>query len=263
MGLVEQSIDGGTVTLTLNRPDKRNALNEALVADLTAAVERVSKLTEVRVIVLTGAGKSFCAGADLKQLEEMRGQSAEENLEDSGRLADLFLTIARSEVPLIARVNGDALGGGAGLVVSCDWAFMVPEGVIGFPEVRLGFVPAVVLPFLVRQVGCSTARDLVLRGRRLSAAEAEATGLIFREAAADRIDDEVRALTREIARETSRTAVALSRRLLQEAGRLPLEEAVDRAVIANAFARGTADFETGLSAFLSGESPSWQSSRDD
>jgi methylglutaconyl-CoA hydratase len=257
MALVEESIDDGTATLTLNRPEKRNALNADLVAALTDAINRVSSRSGVCVLVLTGVGKSFCAGADLKQLEEMREQSAEENLRDSRRLADLFLAIGRSEKPSIARVNGDALGGGAGLVVSCDWAFMVDEGDIGFPEVRLGFVPAIVLPFLVRQVGEATARDLALRGRRLTAAQARAAGLIHAAVSTDELDRAVQSLADEIVHATSRSAVAGTRRLLHRIPQMSFEEAIDLVVTTNAFARTTQDFQTGISAFLAGESPSW------
>ncbi len=263
MALVKKSIDGGTVTLTLNRSDQRNALNGALIRELTASVEDMENSPRARVIVITGAGESFCAGADLKRLEQMRGQSAEKNLEDSQQLANLFLTMARSELPLIARVNGDALGGGAGLVVACDWAFADEHVSIGFPEVRLGFVPAIVLPFLVRRIGEASARDLVLRGRRVTGIEAEEIGLVSRAVDARKLDDAVQSVAAEIAGETSRSAVGLTRRLVGRVSALPLEEAIDLAVLTNAFARGTDDLEAGLSAFLSGDQPPWRSSDDE
>lgn len=263
MAVVEQSIDGRRAILTLNRPGQRNALNEMLVGKLTAALEEMAVSSEARVIVLTGAGESFCAGADLKQLEQMRGQSAEENLQDSRQLADLFLTMARLELPLIARVNGDALGGGAGLVAACDWAFIDADASIGFPEVRIGFVPAIVLPFLIRRVGEAAARDLVLRGRRLKGSQAEEMGLVSRAVATEALDEVVQGVAGEIARETSRTAVALTRRLLGRMSGMSLEQAVDLGIAANAFARGTDDLEAGLSAFLLGESPPWRTPDED
>ena len=262
MALIEQSGER-TVTLTLNRPEKRNALSGALVRELTSAVEEAAAREDTRAIVLTGAGQSFCAGADLEELEAMRTQSSEENLEDSRRLAQLFLTIARSDVPVVARVNGDALGGGAGLVTACDWAFIDREASIGFPEVRLGFVPAIVLPFLVRRVGDASARDLVLRGRRLRGREAEAIGLVSRAVEPARLDEALQAVSDEVSSETSRSAVALTRHLLNRVSPMPLEEAVDAAVMTNAFARGTGDLEAGLAAFLSGESPPWRTERPD
>lgn len=256
---MQYSVSERVATLTLDRPEKRNVLNRKLILELLEALERAAQDEAVRVLVLTGAGASFSAGADLKGLQELQHTGPMENLEDSRRLARLLQSIYLHEKPVIAKINGHALGGGCGLALACDWAIAADEAKLGFPEVRIGFVPAIVSTFLVRKIGESAARDLLLRGRRIDAKEARRIGLVSQVAAPDKLDDVVAALAGELAHETSASAVALTKRLLGTLPGMALEEALDHAAMVNAFARGTEDCQAGIKAFLEKTDPPWRS----
>jgi len=243
--------DAGPVRwVTLNRPDKRNALSAELIKALKAALKDPG---QARLIAITGAGPTFSAGADLSALQKMRSATREEHLADARSLAELFLLVADNPLPVVAAVNGHALGGGAGLVAACDFAFAVPTARIGFTEVRLGFVPAIVLNFLLRAVPERVARDLCLTGRQLEAAEAAAIGL-WR--VADDLEAPVRALGDEIAR-CGPGAVAHTKRLFLALGHLPLADGLEKACEENADARMSPDFREGVAAFLEKRKPGW------
>lgn len=243
--------DAGPVRwLTLNRPDKRNAFSAELVAGLKAALADPGA---ARLLAITGAGTAFSAGADLAALQKMRNATREEHLADARSLAELFRMIAEHPLPVVAAVNGHALGGGAGLVAACDFAFAVPAARIGFTEVRLGFVPAIVLNFLLRAVPERVARDLCLTGRQLTAAEAASMGLVR---ASDDLEASVRALGDEIA-QTGPGAVAHTKRLFLALGHLPLAEGLAKACEENADARMSPDFREGVGAFLEKRKPNW------
>ncbi len=260
MELVQTHIEQPIATLTLNRPDKRNALSGALVTELSQALAAVAERDEVRVVVLTGAGKVFSAGADLAELSRLQEATAEENLADSERLAALFRQIACYPKPLIAKVNGHAIAGGCGLAVACDFAIATAGSKLGFTEVRIGFVPAIVATFVLRRVGETVARDLLLRGRLIEAEEAVRLGLIHQAVPADVLDATVQALAHELATETSPSAVALTRRLLADLPGLSLDAALAYATRVNALARGTADCKAGIRAFLEKQDPPWRQS---
>src|SRR5579864_6153474 len=166
-----------TATITLNRPDKRNSINTQMIADLQSALDAV-EITHARVVILTGAGKSFCAGMDLSMLQAIATQSPSENQEDSRRMAKMFRRIWSYSKPLIAAVNGHALAGGCGIATLCDFTLAVPEAKFGYTEVKIGFLPAIVSVFLTRQIGDKQARNLLLTGRLVDAAEALSLGLI-------------------------------------------------------------------------------------
>src|SRR5579864_5607752 len=166
-----------TATITLNRPDKRNSINTQMIADLQSALDAV-EITHARVVILTGAGKSFCAGMDLSMLQAIATQSPSENMEDSRRMAKMFRRIWSFSKPLIAAVNGAALAGGCGIATLCDFTLAVPEAKFGYTEVKIGFLPAIVSVFLTRQIGDKQARNLLLTGRLVDAAEALSLGLI-------------------------------------------------------------------------------------
>src|SRR5579864_2089326 len=166
-----------TATITLNRPDKRNSINTQMIADLQSALDAV-EITHARVVILTGAGKSFCAGMDLSMLQAIATQSPSENQEDSRRMAKMFRRIWSYSKPLIAAVNGHALAGGCGIATLCDFTIAVPEAKFGYTEVKIGFLPAIVSVFLTRQIGDKQARNLLLTGRLVDAAEALSLGLI-------------------------------------------------------------------------------------
>src|ERR1044071_4090313 len=174
---IQLANDGGIATITLNRPEKRNAISFELIDDLLRAFDEVAK-SDTIVLILTGAGKAFCSGLDLDNLKALLGKSPQENLKDSETMVRLFRTLYEFPKVTIAAVNGAAIAGGTGLALLCDFTLAVPEAKFGYTEVRIGFVPAIVSTFLLRQVGEKYARDLLLTGRLFDAAEAARMGLI-------------------------------------------------------------------------------------
>ncbi len=259
--LLRQDMDGPVATLTLNRPDKRNALNEELVAALRRALADLANDDHVRAIVLTGAGSVFSAGADLAALQDLQTASPLANQDDSAHLAGLFEAVYRHPKPIIAKVNGHAIAGGCGLAAVCDLSIAAKPAKLGFTEVRIGFVPAIVSVFIVRKVGEAAARDLLLRGRLIDAPAAVGMGLITRTVSPAELDPTVAALADELATETSGSAVRLTKQLLADLPGMGLQEALDHAVMMNAFARSTNDCQAGISAFLDNTDPPWKSAR--
>jgi methylglutaconyl-CoA hydratase len=255
--LVQSRTHDQVRTLRLNRPEKRNALNADLVTALKDALAE-AKADDTRVIVLTGAGSAFSAGADLADLRAMREASPLENEQDSRHLAELFRQIYRHPKPIIAKVNGHAIGGGCGLAAVCDFSVVSTEATLGFSEVRIGFVPAIVTVFVRRKIGETAARDLLLRGRLVEAEEAVDLGLFTEAVPPDRLEERVSERAEELATETSGTAVALTKRMLAQVPGMGFEEALDYAVQMNAFARGTDDCQAGIDAFLDDTAPPWK-----
>src|SRR5947199_4392059 len=170
-------ISGAVATITLNRPDKRNAISATMMAELQTALDDIEK-SHARVAILTGAGTAFCSGMDLEMLAAIAGQSPAENQEDSRRMAKMFRRIWSFPRPTIAAVNGAALAGVCGIATLCDFTLAVPEARFGYTEVKIGFLPALVSVFLTRQIGDKRARDLLLTGRLVDAAEAKQLGLV-------------------------------------------------------------------------------------
>ncbi|MEM9664283.1 MAG: enoyl-CoA hydratase-related protein [Bacteroidota bacterium] len=257
MSVVLVHTERRVTTLTLNRPDKRNALSAALVSDLLKALEAAAADPDTRVVVLTGAGSVFSAGADLAALEALQTATPMDNLADSQHLAQLFEAIARHPKPIIAKVNGHAIAGGCGLATVCDLAIASEGAKLGFTEVRIGFVPAIVMVFVLRRVGEMAARHLFLRGHLVQADEAARLGLLTQVVSVEALDETVDALAQEIATRTSGSAVALTKRLLLSVPSLGLREGLDAAIHANAFARGTEDCQAGIAAFLHKTRPPW------
>lgn len=242
--------DGGVRTLTLNRPDKRNALNDVLVAALVAALTDAVLSDDVRVILIRGAGADFCAGADLAAMERVAADADPlTNLADAESLGALLITMRRHPKPIVAAVHGHALAGGAGLATACDLVIAREDAVIGYPEVHLGFVPAMVMALLRRAVGEKVAMELVVRGERIGAEEAAALGLINRVLPAQEWDDGVRQYVDELAGRSA-SAVSLSKRLLYGMDGLSFEESIRRGAEVNALARLTPDTREGLRRFL-------------
>ncbi|MFB6280112.1 MAG: enoyl-CoA hydratase/isomerase family protein [Salinibacter sp.] len=259
--LIEVSTTDQVQTVRLDRPDKRNALNSALVSDLKAALEEADARDDLRAIVLTGAGSAFSAGADLSSLKAMREAGPTENQQDSRHLAALFRQIYQHSTPVIAEVNGPAIGGGCGLATVCDFAYAAEGATLGFTEVRIGFVPAIVMVFLRRKLGETRARDLLLRGRLVDAETAVDLGLVTRAVPSDELSAAVEDLAHELARETSGSAVALTKQMLARVPGMGLDEALDYAVQMNAFARGTEDCRAGIDAFLNDDDPPWKAEK--
>lgn len=256
--VVRLEIQDGIATVTLYRPEKRNALNREVIDTLQRFLDNLAENEDVRVIVLTGAGKVFCAGADLADLQNLQSATPEENLSDSHRLARLYERIYFHPKPVIAKVNGHAIAGGCGLAVACDITVSVSDARFGFTEVRIGFVPAIVSVFILRKIRETIARELLLRGNLITADEAFSAGLVSRVVPPEKLDASVDTLAREICTETSGTAVALTKRLLGRISSMGLEEALTYAEEMNAFARLTADCQAGISAFLERRDPPWR-----
>ena len=261
--LIETTTDSQVQTIRLNRPDKRNALNADLVTALKAALEEAEADEDLRTIVLTGAGSAFSAGADLSSLRAMQEAGPMENQQDSWHLAELFQQIYQHPMPVIAKVNGHAIGGGCGLAAVCDFSYAAEGATLGFTEVRIGFVPAIVMVFLRRTLGETQARDLLLRGRLVDATTAAELGLVTRVVPDEELSAAVDDLARELARETSPSAVALTKQMLARVPGMGLDEGLDYAVQMNAFARGTDDCQAGIEAFLNDEDPPWKRSAED
>jgi len=244
------SRDGAVARVTLNRPDKRNALDAATIAGLHAAFAELDGEDDVRVIVLAGAGKDFCAGADLAQLQRIAaGAGALENLRDAEQLGRLLVRMRHCSRPTIAAVRGNAIAGGAGLAGACDIVLASDDAYFGYPEVHLGFVPAMVMALLRRAVGEKVAFELVVRGDRINAAEAYRVGLATKVMPAGSFDDDVAAYAAELATRSA-SAVALTKRLLYGMDGMSFDEALARGVEVNALARSTDDCRAGVRKFL-------------
>lgn len=237
-------------TITLNRADKRNALDDATITGIGIALAELETERDVRVIVLRGDGPDFCAGADLAQLERIAaGADSIENLRDAQQLGDLFVRMRRGTKPIVAAVHGSAIAGGAGLAGACDIVLASDDAVFGYPEVHLGFVPAMVMALLRRAVGEKIAFELVARGDRISAREAHRIGLVNRVFDADDFDIAVDKYVAELALRSA-SAVALTKRLLYGMDGLSFEEAIARGAEVNALARATDDCREGVRRFL-------------
>lgn len=256
--LIRYETAGRAAYVTLNRPDKRNALSAELVEQLQAVLDEASRDAAVRVIVLTGEGTAFSAGADLAALERMQSASALENEADSRQLADLFHQIYLHPKPVIARINGHAIAGGCGLAAVCDLSVAVDTARVGFTEVRIGFVPAIVMVFVLRKIGEAAARHLMLTGELISAHDAERIGLINETVPESKLDERVDELVQAISGQTSASAVRLTKQMMAQVRGMGLGEGLDYAARMNAFARGTDDCRAGIAAFLSRTDPPWK-----
>ncbi len=245
-------------TITLNRPSRRNALDDVSVTELTAAFTMAGRDPAVKVILLRANGPAFCAGADLEYLAKISQFDLEQNREDSLRLANLYRLIHELRKPVIALVDGPALGGGAGLASVCDFIIASKENArFGYPEVRIGFIPAIVSVFLVKRVGEGHARELVLRGATIDAAEALRIGLASIVVPAARITESGDALALELVQKNSPNAMGLCKELLSKFHGMNLPEALDFAANLNAAARMTVECKTGVGAFLRKEKLEW------
>jgi len=252
---VELVFEGGVATLTLNRPDKRNAISFELIDDLVRALDQVAK-SDALVLIVTGAGKAFCSGMDLENLKALLGRTPEQNVADSRVMVQLFRSLYEFPKVTIAAVNGAAIAGGTGLALLCDFTLAVPEAKFGYTEVRIGFVPAIVSTFLLRQVGEKIARDLLLTGRIFDAAEALKMGLINEIVPPEKLLDRARGLAAQLA-ENSPLSLFYTKRLLTEHARAELDSQIEAAIRENAGIRESADFREGIESFLEKRKPKW------
>ncbi len=242
--------DNGTIrVLTLNRPEKRNALNDDLISALKIALREADNEELLRAIVIRGAGKDFCSGADLSSLQKIASASYEENLDDARSLAELFLLLREVKVPVIAAVHGRALAGGCGLATACDLVVATKTARFGYPEVKIGFVPAMVAAILRRNLGEKKSFELLTQGFEYSAEEALNLGLVNRT-----FDDEgFEAAVLEYASaytKVSRSAVELTKKLLYSIDGHNMTDAIEQGVVTNAHARMTEDCQKGIAKFL-------------
>jgi methylglutaconyl-CoA hydratase len=252
---IQLAIDSGVATITLNRPDKRNAISYELIEDLLGALNAIVKSSAL-ILILTGAGKAFCSGMDLDNLKALSGPSPEQSVKDSETMARLFRSLYDFPKPTIAAVNGAAVAGGCGLATLCDFTLAVPEAKFGYTEVRIGFVPAIVSTFLLRQIGEKHARDLLLTGRIIDAEEAHRMGLVNEVVAADRLMPRAQELAAQLM-ENSPASLTSTKRLLSDYARQELDAQIRAAVRENAGIRSTHDFREGVSSFLEKRKPQW------
>jgi methylglutaconyl-CoA hydratase len=243
------SLDSGVLSLTLNRPAKRNALSSELIELLHQELERADLDREVRVVLLRGAGKDFCAGADLEELLASADRSQAENEAAALRLGTLFTRIRELPKPVVAMVHGRALAGGAGLATACDLVLAAATAQLGYPEIQRGFAPAMVTALLRRLVGEKVALDLVLTGRVLTADEALAVGLFSRVIPDADLERETAALATGL-KNSSANALALTKQLFHQLDGRTLSEGVALGARVNALARTTPDFREAIARFL-------------
>jgi len=247
---------GHIAYVTLNRPDKRNAISTVMMAELQTALDEIEK-SHVRVAIITGAGKAFCAGMDLEMLAAIGKQSAAENQEDSRRIAKMFRRIWSFPRPLIAAVNGAAYAGGCGIATLCDFTLAAPEAKFGYTEVKIGFLPAIVSVFLTRQIGEKRSRDLLLTGRIIDAAEAKEFGLVSEIVPAEQLLHRAQELAETLI-EASPSSLSRAKRLLISSEIAGVDHDLERAILENARIRCTPDFQEGLASFLEKRKPVWQ-----
>lgn len=242
------TINGSVARLTLNRPAKRNALNDAMVAGLKDGLLRARSEEAVRVVVITGTGQDFCSGADLEALRKISEASVSENVKDARSLMELFELIRQVPVPVVAAVRGRALAGGCGLASACDLVLAASSARFGYPEVKIGFVPAMVMAILKRNVSEKRAFELLTRGAEISAEEAKQVGLLNRVFSDETFDDEVNAYISEFEK-LSKSAVALTKTLLYQTDGMAFTEALETGVDVNVIARMTEDCQKGIARF--------------
>lgn len=243
--------------ITLNRPEKRNALNEEMITALKERFHHAKEDPKVKIILLKANGKVFSAGADLAYLQRLQQNHYEENHADSRHLMELYWQIYTHPKLVISQVEGHAIAGGCGLATICDLCFAVPEATFGYTETQIGFIPALVSVFLTRKIGEGRARELLLTSRRIEANEAAGYGLITGVEERDKINDFVWEKAVELCNNTSAQSIAQTKQLLADTAGLGIEEALAVAAERNARARATEDCQKGINAFLNKQKPAW------
>ncbi len=255
---IETQTKDRILTIVLNRPDKRNALNSEMISELKEVLKKADKdEAEEKVIILKGKGKAFSAGADLEALQKLQTYSYSDNLQDSNHLKELFQVIYYHSKPIIAQVNGHAIAGGCGLATVCDFIFAVPEAKFGYTEVKIGFVPAIVMVFLLRKIGEVKARELLLTGELQDAQKMKTIGLINEVYEPNAIEEAVNNFAQQLAENTSAQAVALTREMIAEIQSMHVKDAINYAAENNAKARSFEDCQKGIQAFLNKEELKW------
>jgi methylglutaconyl-CoA hydratase len=257
MEYIELDVKDRIGTITLNRPEKRNALNFELVSELKEAFTLLEGDQNVKVIVLNAKGPAFCAGADLAYLQKLQSFSFEENLLDSKHLKELFLKIYTLKKVVVAQVQGNAIAGGCGLASVCDFVFSVPDAMFGYTEVKIGFVPAIVMVFLLKKIGEGNAGHLLLSGELISADEACRMGMVSKVVPSEKLEESVLAFANKLLVENSSQAMAATKQMIAKVQSMPLEDALNFASEMNARARSSDDCQKGIRAFLNKQKLAW------
>ena len=247
----------GRATLILNRPERHNAFDDSLISELTAELKRLAADPEVRLVCLTGAGKSFSAGADLEWMRRMADYSEAENLADSKALAELMQTLDSLPKPTLALVQGAAFGGGVGLVAACDLVLATPEAIFCLSEVKLGLIPAVISPYVIAAIGARAARRYFISAERFTAKRARQLGLVHKVIHAENLAKEADRLTRLLL-QNSPHAMAMAKKLVAEVSHRPIDaELIAETAERIARVRSSDEGREGLSAFLEKRHPRW------
>lgn len=252
---IKLEINDAVALLTFDRPEKRNAISHVMITEILQALDEVEAST-ARVLILTGAANAFCAGMDLQALKDFRAQSDADVIADARRIATLFRRLYSFPKPTIAAVNGPAIAGGCGLATVCDFTLAVPDAKFGYTEVRVGFIPALVSAYVIRQMGEKRARDLLLTARIFSASEAQALGIVNELLEPERLMPRARELAQSLA-EMSSMALVHTKRLLAKFSEEELDRETELGIEASARVRKTADFQEGLTAFLEKRKSRW------
>ncbi len=251
------TIENKVGSITLNRPEKRNAFNAELVSELKQAFTDADNNAAVKVVVLKGKGEVFSAGADLAYLQSLQKNTYDENLADSSSLMELYKQIYTLSKPVIAQIEGHAIAGGCGLAAICDFSFAVDEAKFGYTEVKIGFVPAIVMVFLLRKIGERNAKDLLLTGKLISAAQAQDLGLINAVVGIENIQSVVDDLCKELIQQTSRASLKATKQMIAAVQEMDLDAALNYAAEMNAKARATDDCKHGIQSFIDKKKPEW------
>jgi methylglutaconyl-CoA hydratase len=254
---IETQVSERIGSIILNRPDKRNALNFVFIRELKEAFASMEQNPEVKVIILKARGKAFCAGADLEYMQKLQAYSHNENLVDSVHLMELFKQMYRLNKIVIAQIEGHALAGGCGLATLADFSFSVPEAKFGYTEVKIGFIPAIVMVFLIRKIGEGKARELLLTGDLISAHKAHSVGLINDVIPADSIENEVHSFAAKLCSDNSYSSMEVTKKMLADVQNMTLDEGLMFAARMNAHSRGTEECMRGIQNFLNKTPQSW------
>ena len=257
MSFIQYTVTDRLAYITLDRAEKRNALNQELVEELKDVLDKASADENVKVIILKANGDAFCAGADLAYLKKLQSYTFEENLQDSRNLMLLYKKIYTLSKPVIAQVEGHAIAGGAGLATVCDLVYSVSKAKFGYTETKIGFVPAIVSVFLIRKIGETKAKELLLSGKIIDANTALESGIINGIFDKKEIRNKVERVAQELITQTSGHSLGITKELISKVQELSLDDALDYAARLNAKSRDHDDCKKGIAAFLNKEQLKW------
>lgn len=245
------------VSLTLNRPQQQNRLNELLIVELKDALKRAENSDHIRVIILKGNGTDFCEGWDEQHLQQLLTYNMNQHIADSATFGELLLSLYRSTKLVIGMAHGIAAGPGAALLTLCDWIYAEDQATFGFPEVKQGHAAAMILPFLLRKLPENQVRELILGGEMHSAAQVQKMGWVNSVLPKEQLEEEVNKLAQQVSLENAAPSLQLSKKMIADLQQMPLENAMRFATKMNAYARTTDYFRLGIQAWSQGEKPNW------